>query len=129
MDYIKFDEEFVAPIIMGKKLTTIRKGIKNYQTGDIVSLISTANGIPFASAKVTDVIIKRVCDLLDNDAKRDGFSSRTELLNALNNIYGSINAHDDVTIIHFEIIEPRKCKFLTQNKSFPFREDCKRDSG
>jgi len=103
MERINFDAEYVRPIIRGEKVTTIRKGIKSYPVGRIVDL--TVNYTPFARAKVEKVVVKRVGELTDEDAKRDGFESREELIRALKRIYGDIRDNDFVTIVHFKIVE------------------------
>ncbi len=103
MDKINFDAEYVRPIIRGEKVTTIRKGIKSYPVGRIVDL--TVNYTPFARARVEKVVVKRVSELTDEDARRDGFSSKDELIKALRKIYGDIKDNDFVTIVHFVVVE------------------------
>ncbi|WP_457549517.1 ASCH domain-containing protein [Archaeoglobus sp.] len=103
MERINFDAEYVESIVQGKKITTVRKGIKSYPVGKAVEL--TVNYKPFAKAKVKKVVVKRVKELTDDDAIRDGFGSKEELLNALKRIYGEINENDLVTIVHFEVLE------------------------
>ncbi|MCQ4153820.1 MAG: ASCH domain-containing protein [Archaeoglobi archaeon] len=102
MDRINFDLEFVPLIIAGTKKTTIRKGIKSYPVGRIVEL--TADSKRFAMARVKKVVVKRVSELSEEDAKTDGFESREELLRTLKRIYGEINESEFVTIVHFEVI-------------------------
>ncbi|NHW23334.1 MAG: ASCH domain-containing protein [Archaeoglobales archaeon] len=102
MDRINFDLEFVPLIIAGTKKTTIRKGIKSYPVGRIVEL--TADSKRFAMARVKKVVVKRVSELNEEDAKTDGFESREELLRTLKRIYGEINESEFVTIVHFEVI-------------------------
>ncbi len=100
---INFDEEYVALILDGRKKTTVRRGIKSYPVGKVVYL--TVNNKPFARARVSKVVIKRINELTDTDAQKDGFENRTELLNALKRIYGSIREDELVTIVHFEVID------------------------
>ena len=90
-------------ILRGKKVTTVRRGIKSYPVGRIVDL--TVNYKPFARAKVSKVVVKRVGELTDEDAKKDGFNSRDELIQALRRIYGDIKDSEFVTIVHFEVVE------------------------
>ncbi len=96
---INFDSEYVNAILEGKKVTTIRKGIKTYPVGRIVDL--TVNNKTFAKAKIDKVVVKRVKELNDEDAKKDGFESRDELIRALKRIYGSVRDEEFVTIVHF----------------------------
>ena len=103
MERINFDAEYVEKILKGEKTTTIRKGIKSYPVGRIVDL--TVNYKPFARARVSKVIVKRVSELTDEDARRDGFNSKEELIQALKKIYGEIKDNEFVTIVHFEVVE------------------------
>ncbi|WP_202320227.1 ASCH domain-containing protein [Archaeoglobus neptunius] len=103
MERINFDSEYVEPIISGRKITTVRRGIKSYPVGRIVEL--TAGGNTFALARVNKVVVKRVRELSDEDAKRDGFETRDELISALKRIYGNIKGEEFVTVVHFEIVK------------------------
>ncbi len=99
---INFDSEYVDAIIERKKITTVRKGIKRYPVGRIVEL--TVDNKPFAKARVDKVVVKRVKELTDEDAKKDGFNSREELIEALKKIYGNIKDSEFVTIVHFTLV-------------------------
>uniref|UniRef100_A0A7C2NCA3 ASCH domain-containing protein n=1 Tax=Archaeoglobus fulgidus TaxID=2234 RepID=A0A7C2NCA3_ARCFL len=101
MERINFDAEFVEKIINGEKITTVRRGIKSYPVGRIVEL--TSDGKRFALAKVKKVVVKRVRELTDEDAIRDGFKSRNELISALKRIYGDLRDDEFVTVVHFEV--------------------------
>jgi len=103
MEKINFDPEFVPLIISGSKKTTIRKGIKSYPVGKVVEL--TSDSKQFAMAKVRKVVVKRVSELSEEDAKIDGFDSREDLIKALRRIYGDINDSEFVTIVHFEVLK------------------------
>ncbi|MBE8539350.1 ASCH domain-containing protein [Geoglobus acetivorans] len=100
---INFDSEYVEEIMSGKKVTTVRKGIKRYPVGRIVDL--TAESRPFARARVDKVVVKRVRELTDSDARLDGFESREELIEALNRIYGKVKDEEFVTVVHFTVVE------------------------
>ena len=103
MEKINFDSEYVDKIIAGEKITTVRRGIKSYPVGRIVEL--TANGERFALAKVKKVVVKRVRELSEEDAARDGFDSREALISALRKIYGEIKDDEFVTVVHFEVVK------------------------
>ena len=100
---INFDSEFVSAIVNGRKVTTVRKGIKRYPVGRIVDL--TANNRPFARARVDRVVVKRVKELTERDALLDGFESREELIDALKKIYGNVEDEELVTVVHFTVVE------------------------
>lgn len=100
---INFDSEYVEAIINRKKVTTVRKGIKRYPVGRIVDL--TVENRPFARARVDKVVVKRVRELSDEDAMKDGFESREELIDALKKIYGKVKDEEFVTVVHFTVVE------------------------
>jgi len=99
---INFDSEYIEAIMDRKKVTTVRKGIKRYPVGRIVDL--TAENKPFARARVDKVVVKRVKELTDEDAKKDGFNNKEELIEALKRIYGKIKENEFVTIVHFTLV-------------------------
>ncbi len=105
MERINFDPEYVELILEGRKTTTVRKGIKSYPVGRIVEL-TVNNAKPFALAKIKKVVVKRVSELSDSDAKLDGFESRDELISALRRIYGDVRDSEFVTVVHFEVVKP-----------------------
>ncbi len=90
-------------ILKKSKTTTVRRGIKRYPVGKIVDL--TVNYEPFAKAKIERVVVKRISELTDEDAKKDGFESKEELIHALKRIYGDVSENEFVTIVHFSLVE------------------------
>ncbi|AIY89870.1 ASCH domain-containing protein [Geoglobus acetivorans] len=100
---INFDSEYVEAIMDGRKVTTVRKGIKRYPVGRIVDL--TAESKPFARARVDKVVVKRIKELTDIDAKLDGFENREELIEALKRIYGKVKDEEFVTVVHFTVVD------------------------
>jgi hypothetical protein len=54
---------------------------------------------------ITDVGIKRLGELTESDARRDGFCSLDELFETLMDIYPRIEPQDPVTIIGFEVVD------------------------
>lgn len=102
MERINFDPEFTPLILSGAKRTTIRKGIRSYPVGNLVEL--TVESKPFAVAKVRKVVVKRISELSEEDAKNDGFESLEDLLQTLRKIYGVIKEDEFVTVVHFELV-------------------------
>ncbi|RLE46190.1 MAG: ASCH domain-containing protein [Candidatus Methanomethylicota archaeon] len=102
MERINFDPEYVNLILEGEKTTTVRRGIKSYPVGRLVEL-TVNNSTVFALAKVKKVVVKRVKELTDEDARRDGFGNKSELIEALRRIYGGIRDDEFVTVVHFEL--------------------------
>lgn len=103
MEKINFDTDYIDIILNRKKKTTVRKGIRSYPVGRLVEL--TADGERFALAKVKKVVVKRVGELTDDDARMDGFQSREDLIRALRRIYGDISEKEFVTVVHFEVVD------------------------
>lgn len=102
MERINFDPEFVPLILSGKKRTTIRRGIKSYPVGSLVEL--TVERQHFAFAKVRKVVVKRLLEISEEDARADGFESKEELIGKLRKIYGEIDEKEFVTVVHFELV-------------------------
>ncbi|MEM0489993.1 MAG: ASCH domain-containing protein [Ignisphaera sp.] len=99
--YLMVKGRFARLILEGVKTTTTRLGkvIPRLRT-----VIIHSDGKPIAEALIKNVTYKKVCELTDEDAKRDGYNSVEELLNDLRNIYGrDIHQEDVVSIIEFEI--------------------------
>ncbi|AFL65965.1 protein of unknown function DUF437 [Desulfurococcus amylolyticus DSM 16532] len=95
--------KFVEHILAGKKRSTIRLGcvIPRYK-----EVFIHGGGRPVAKAMITSVVYKRVCQLTEEDAYRDGYSSVEELLKDLKKVYNrKIAPSDVVTIIEFEVIK------------------------
>ncbi|MCX8172127.1 MAG: ASCH domain-containing protein [Archaeoglobaceae archaeon] len=102
MDRINFDPQFIPFILSGVKKTTIRKGIRSYPVGEIVELV--VDNKPFALARIKKVVVKRVSEINEDDAKADGFKNREEVIGTLKRIYADLNDSEFVTIVHFDVI-------------------------
>ena len=92
--------EYAEKILKGSKTTTIRLGRVRTRYSEV---IIHSGGRPIAKAMITSVRHKRVRDLTDEDARKDGFKSREELVRALKEAYGSIDPDSMVTIIEFRV--------------------------
>jgi len=92
--------EHADKLLKGIKETTIRLGVVKPKYDEV---IIHGYGRPLAKAKIVSVEVKRVRDLTINDAKRDGFNSLKELLDALREAYGEIHEDDPVTIITLRV--------------------------
>lgn len=102
MERLNFDPEFIQKILSGTKRTTVRRGIKSYPVGKVVEL--TANESSFALAKIKKVVVKRLSEISEEEAKLDGFESREELIKKLREIYGEISDREFFTVVHFEVV-------------------------
>jgi hypothetical protein len=94
--------EYVNDILAGRKRATIRLGVVRLRYPE---LIVHGGGRPVAKVKVLSVRYKKVSELTDEDAVKDGFKTRDELIEALKQTYGDVKPDDYVTIIEFEVIQ------------------------
>ncbi len=101
--HLKFKLEYLRDLIKGRKHTTIRRERK-YDEGEIV-YITDLKGRVYGRAFISRVEEKRIGDLSDDDARRDGFNSLRELIHALENIYGRLDSRDVIYIYHLEVLE------------------------
>ena len=94
---------FAELILRGRKTTTIRLG-KVIPMSD--ELVIHSGGKVIAKIKVKRVRFKKIRELTDQDAWRDGFRSVKELVRSLRRVYRlRVTLDDIVTIIEFEVIE------------------------
>lgn len=94
---------FAELILNGVKTTTIRLG-KVIPKSSLVIIHS--EGRPIAEAVIKSVVYKKVGELTEEDAKRDGYRSLEELLKDLERIYNvKISPEDIVTVIEFEVVK------------------------
>ncbi|MDI9646295.1 MAG: ASCH domain-containing protein [Archaeoglobales archaeon] len=104
MEKINFDPDFVPLILSNKKKTTLRKGIKSYPVGQLVEL-TVENSKSFAVARIKKVVVKRLKEISDEDAKLDGFESKEDLVRTLRRIYGDVKDTEFFTVVHFEVVK------------------------
>ena len=93
---------YVDLILSGRKTATIRLGVVKPKYEE---MIVHGGGKPVAKIRVKRVVVKRVHELTDQDARLDGFESLEELLEELRKHYGDIAGDDRVTIIEFEVVQ------------------------
>ncbi len=93
---------YVDLILSGRKTLTIRLGIVKPRYEEI---IVHGGGRPIAKVRIVRVYHKRVRELSDEDAWKDGFYSREELIRELKRIYGDVRDDDWVTLIEFRVIQ------------------------
>ncbi|MEL9940657.1 MAG: ASCH domain-containing protein [Ignisphaera sp.] len=101
--HIMVKKEFADLILSGLKTTTIRLGRVVPKSKEV---IIHSGGRPVAKAVIEGVEYKRVGELSDEDAKRDGYQSVDELIKSLERIYKTkISSNDIVTIIRFRVVK------------------------
>ncbi len=111
--HIMVKGEYVEKLLSGAKRTTIRIGVVKPRYKEV---IIHGGGRPVAKAAIEYTIVKRVEELTDEDARRDGFKSRRELLKALERAYGRLDPGDLVTIIGLRIVK----KFEDLDREDPY---------
>lgn len=99
---ITFKAAYAADILEGRKESTVRLNT-SLKKGDVVDII--AGMVKIGTAKVESVEEKTVSQLTNEDAVRDGFENREELLKALKKIYGNrIGETTRVKVIRFRLL-------------------------
>ncbi|WP_461862911.1 ASCH domain-containing protein [Thermococcus sp.] len=103
--FILIDSSYKSRILRGDKVTTIRYGRYEVKPGSEVYLAVRPSDTVVVKVRITEVVKKKVRELTDDDARKDGFRDVKELLRALNKIYGELSGDDEVTIIGFRVIK------------------------
>ncbi len=93
---------YVDLILSGRKTATIRLGVVKPKYEE---MIVHGGGKPVAKIRVKRVVVKRVSELTDEDARLDGFETKDQLLEELRKHYGGLSDNDRVTIIEFEVVQ------------------------
>ncbi|MEM1610781.1 MAG: ASCH domain-containing protein [Sulfolobales archaeon] len=99
--YLMMSGEHLEKLLDGRKKTTIRLGriVPKYK-----EIIIHSRGRPACIAEIIGYRFKRVSELSDDDAQRDGFRSLEELIRELRRRYGDISLEDEVTIIELRVL-------------------------
>ena len=107
MKQLNFKKEYKETLRSGKKITTIRMKT-NLKPKEIVEIV--AGGESCGYARIKSIVRKKISEINDKDAKKDGFKNRRELLRALKKIYGKITPETHVYIIRFEKEDLKKTR-------------------
>ena len=111
-DRFLLQSEFLSWVMRGKKSTTIRYRRKaiEYPISRELPIFVTEDfsriprrGIE-AVGRIRGLEVKQFGDLNHDDAVRDGFKSRVELLQVLRSIYGKISEEEPVMIYSIQIV-------------------------
>jgi hypothetical protein len=98
-----FSRKYLEELLNGSKLATVRVGNVKYRPGDIV--LVHCGGLVLGRAKIARVERKKLIDLSEEDARKDGFSSLQELLKALRQHYPNLKRDTPLTILEFQWVE------------------------
>jgi len=100
MRRLSFSGEYGEGVASGVKTSTIRLR-RQFRVGERVEVVAGEQLVGVATVKAVDA--KRVVELTDEDARRDGFADRRRLLGALEKHYGGLHGETAVYIIRFEL--------------------------
>ncbi len=100
--HLMIQGKYLDLILSGKKVTTIRYGIVKPKFQEVI--IHSAGKV-IGKAIIKRVVYKKVKDLTDEDAQKDGFSNKQELVRELKKTYPDLRFSDYVTIIEFELVQ------------------------
>ncbi len=116
MKHIQFKAEYLDKLLLGIKKATIRIGRLNVSVGD--ELYVHCGGYVIGKIRVKNVIYKKISELTDDDAKKDGFINLRQLLNHLKKHYPKISYNSTVTILEFEWVEIFENKILSEEFAY-----------
>jgi len=94
--------KYVDMILKGEKTATIRKGVVKPKYKEI---IIHGGGRPIAKVSIEKVYHKKLKDLTDEEAIKDGFKNKEELVNELRKVYPDLRDDDYITVIEFRLIQ------------------------
>ncbi len=95
---LRFKEKYLRMLLYEGKDTTIRRGIV---TPGSQTVYLESGGKIYGEATISGVKFTKISELTDEDAARDGFTSREELVKALKEIYPDMGEEEWVTVIRF----------------------------
>ncbi|RLG91722.1 MAG: hypothetical protein DRO36_03605 [Candidatus Hecatellales archaeon] len=96
---LNFSKEYKSKILSGEKTSTVRLKT-NLKVGERVQII--VGGEKLGEAEIVDIKRKGISSLTDEDAKKDGFKNKRELLKALKKHYGKLPSNTKVYIVSFK---------------------------
>ena len=100
---LMFSKKYMQDLLEGRKLATVRLGRVRYRVGDVV--LAYCGGLVLGRVRITGVKYKKLIDLTEEDARRDGFANLRDLLKALRQHYPNVRANTPITVITFEWVE------------------------
>lgn len=104
MKTLKFTSDQIPLIINGSRKATWRlNDDKQLDVGDVIEFINSQDGQTFGYATVNEIIIKRICDLNENDKEgHENYKNEQEILDAFKKYYGpSVTVEDKVKVVKY----------------------------
>jgi len=96
---LNFSKEYRNKILSGEKTSTIRLKT-NLKVGEKVQIV--VGGEKLGEAEITSIKRKDINSLTDEEARKDGFKNKKELLKALKKHYGKLSSDTHVYIVSFK---------------------------
>ena len=104
MKELKFNKEYYMPILAGEKTQTMRRNKKRVRPGDMV--LAVFPGTDFTlKLKITKIGYKQMKYINEEDAKREGYETSTELKRTLTDIYPTLDNLTRLYWYRFKVIE------------------------
>ncbi len=116
MKHLQFKSEYLDKLLSGIKKATIRIGRLNVKKGD--ELYVHCGGFVIGKIKVRNITYKKISELSDEDARKDGFINLRQLLNRLKKHYGKLSPNTIVTILEFDWVEIFKDKKTSEEFAY-----------
>jgi len=101
--HLTFDGEYIDALLSGRKKATIRRSARGFKEGDLVYIHS--GGYVIGKAIIKRIEKKRLGELTEEDARKDGFPSKKELVRALKRYYKGLEKDSGLYLIEFEMTE------------------------
>ncbi len=99
---MNFKRKYKELLKKGKKVATLRMGIKNYKKGETVKII--AGGEEIGIAKIIDVRHLQWNEIRRKDVLMEGLRRKKDLKKELKEIYGKFGKNRVFTQIIFQLI-------------------------
>ncbi len=97
---IRFRPEYLDRVLSGSKRVTVRLGIVRPRFGEV---LITCGNLVYGVGEIESFEIYRIDQLPENIVREEGFKSKSELLNALRQLYPEIKDTSFVTVIRFKV--------------------------
>lgn len=106
MKTIKFRSDFIESILNRGKTTTWRLfDDKDFQIGDEVEFINWESKEKFAEAMITDMQIKLVKELAEEELLAHGYLTLEEMIKSHNEYYDNkVNFNTEVKLLSFKLL-------------------------
>lgn len=101
MQTLKLADDLFESMYRGIKRCTIRKGKRDVVPGNL--LFESISGDQAAGVIVSEVRVKKLGELTDEEAQADGAANAAEMAEALKRFYPDINSESDITIVFFSM--------------------------